>query len=65
MAGVSLLSLFLYTQGALILSPHPLPRSMNGYEETYQNLTKSGGGGEGQLQLQLQYTSTVAPTQGE
>ena len=64
MAGVSLLSLFLYTQGALILSPPPpLPRSMNGYEETYQNLTKSGGGG--QLQLQLQYTSTVAPTQGE
>lgn len=22
----------------------PLPRSMNGYEETYQNLTKSRGG---------------------
>ena len=42
--------------------PPPPPLIINGYEETYQNLTKSRGGGG---QMQLQYTSTVAPTQGE
>ena len=28
----------------ILFTPPSLPRSMNGYEETYQNLTKSRGG---------------------